>query len=340
MNDAQMWDDFVDESPYGTIFHKWGFLKTIEKHTGHEFLPYTLYEEDTLVCIFPAFIKTNYGVNVILSPPPRTGVPYMGLVLSSEYDDLTQSGKEVRLREIIKLATEKFEGFSPIYISTQLIPAFSDIREFKWNGYSVEPLFTYYIPTDIPSDEILKGFSRSTKRLVKGIKNNKYDMKMIESTDLTLFCDLLSKRYEEQDIKVPIVGIEYLEDLMKLYPENIRLYYVYDENGNVIGSNVITMYKQKIVSWLGTPKPDVNLPVNEFIFWELIKISRDKNSMFEIGGADTRHLCSFKSRFNPLLETNYRVFRRKNLGVVAEWVYLNIYKKRSSRIRRQTSDWT
>lgn len=330
IDDSQRWNEFVDRSPYGTVFHKWDFLKMISKHTGYIMLPYGVFDDEDLVCIFPAFIKRTYGVNVIFSPPPRTGIPYMGLVLSSEYDNLTQTGKEVRLGEITKGITEKLEEFSPIYVAIQLIPAFNDVREFKWNGYSVEPLYTYYIPDDISLDEILEGFSRSTKRLVKAIKKNKYNMKMIESSDLTQFYDYLSRRYEEQNLKLPIENVEYLEDLLRLYPDNIKLFYVLNEKDKIIGSNLVIIYNKKVISWLGTPKPDVDLPVNEFIFWELIKLSKNTDSMFEIGGADTRHLCSFKSRFNPSLETNYRVSKHNNLGAMAEWAYLNLYKKKGS----------
>jgi predicted N-acyltransferase len=332
IHERDVWDRFIDQSPYGTLFHRWDFLKIVEKHTGYTLLTYGMYVKDELACIFPAFIKTKYKVNVILSPPPRTGIPYMGFVMSSGYDYLTQSGKEISLKEIVQGITEKFDEFSPIYVSVQLIPDFNDIREFKWSNYSIEPLFTYYLHTDASLKDIFKGFSRSTKRSMKGITDNKFNMEMRESADFTYFYRSLSKRYQEQGMRLPIINREYLEDLKQLYPDNIKLYYVYDESNNIIGTNLAIIYKGKVISWLGTPKPEVDLPVNEFIFWELIKIAKDTNSIFEIGGADTRHLCSFKSGFNPSLETNYRVFRRKKVGAVAEWVYLNVYKKSNSLI--------
>jgi hypothetical protein len=332
IDDSGEWDDFVDKSPSGTLFHKWDFLKTIEKHTGYTLLPYGAYVKNRLACVFPAFLKTSYGMNVVLSPPPRTGVPYMGFVTGPDYDDLTQSGKEIFLKETTTEITGKFEEFSPIYISAQLIPTFNDIREFKWGGYSIESLFTYYVPTDAPLDEIFKGFSRSAKHLIKGIKNNKYGMEMTESSDLIPFYNLLSKRYKEQGIRFPLMSMEYLTDLLRLYPDNIKLYYVYDDNGTIIGSNLAIIYNGKVISWMGTPKPEVNLPVNELIFWEFIKKAKDTNLMFEIGGADTERLCPFKSRFNPFLETNYRVFKRNNIGALAEWAYMNVYKKSSSLI--------
>lgn len=44
INDKDLWDRFVDESPYGLLFHKWDFLHIIEKHTGYQLLPYGVYK--------------------------------------------------------------------------------------------------------------------------------------------------------------------------------------------------------------------------------------------------------------------------------------------------------
>jgi hypothetical protein len=38
--DRELWDGFVDASPYGTLFHKWGFLRIVEKHTGYKLFLY------------------------------------------------------------------------------------------------------------------------------------------------------------------------------------------------------------------------------------------------------------------------------------------------------------
>jgi hypothetical protein len=40
IQDQTSWDQFIDNSPHGLLFHKWNFLKTIELHSGYELLPY------------------------------------------------------------------------------------------------------------------------------------------------------------------------------------------------------------------------------------------------------------------------------------------------------------
>jgi len=34
LEDKRRWDRFVETSPQGLLFHKWDFLKTVERHSG------------------------------------------------------------------------------------------------------------------------------------------------------------------------------------------------------------------------------------------------------------------------------------------------------------------
>src|SRR5665647_3548673 len=72
------WDQFVETSPQGSLFHKWDFLKTVERHSMHRFLPYGVYSGEELRCIFPFFIGRDHGLTVMNSPPPNTQIPYLG----------------------------------------------------------------------------------------------------------------------------------------------------------------------------------------------------------------------------------------------------------------------
>ena len=55
LEDKKRWDQFVETSPQGSLFHKWDFLKTVERHSKYQFLPYCVYSGEELRCIFPFF---------------------------------------------------------------------------------------------------------------------------------------------------------------------------------------------------------------------------------------------------------------------------------------------
>ena len=76
--DKKRWDQFVENSPQGLLFHRWDFLKTVERHSKYQFVPYCIYSGEELRCIFPFFTGRDHGLTVMCSPPPHTQIPYLG----------------------------------------------------------------------------------------------------------------------------------------------------------------------------------------------------------------------------------------------------------------------
>jgi hypothetical protein len=37
LDDKKLWDQFVEHSPQGTLFHKWDLLKIVERHSSSSF---------------------------------------------------------------------------------------------------------------------------------------------------------------------------------------------------------------------------------------------------------------------------------------------------------------
>lgn len=94
ITDEKLWDEFVDNSPYGMLFHKWRFLETMAEFTGYSFEPYGIYSGSTLIALFPMFSKSSFGFKTLFSPPPQTGVPYLGFIMGPEYNSLKQDKKK------------------------------------------------------------------------------------------------------------------------------------------------------------------------------------------------------------------------------------------------------
>ncbi|WP_406657742.1 hypothetical protein V7O62_04045 [Methanolobus sp. ZRKC2] len=325
ISDSQVWDRFVDESPYGTIFHKWDFLRTVEKHTGCELYPLGFYITEELICIIPLFLKKVKGVRMVFSPPPQTAIPCLGFVLSPRCDVMNQSKKSMHMYDMGKLFAEEIDRMNANYVSIVLTPMFSDIRPFKWNGFMIDPLTVFMIDLRRPLDDILRSFSSSRKDKVK--KLDRYDLKLVESNDLSLFYDSSVERYKEQGIKFPVANKEYLEELHSLYPEGVKMYYIHDSKGDSLGSLMTVEYK-RMTMWIGNVKPNNNVPVNEFLYWELIKKGKSKGyNLLELGGADVPSIAVFKAQFNPSLRVKYRLVKKDTIGKMAEWMFFNIYKK-------------
>ncbi len=55
LDNEDLWDRLVEESPYGMLFHRWKFLQILEKYSGFRLYPFGVFRGDEPVCLFPCF---------------------------------------------------------------------------------------------------------------------------------------------------------------------------------------------------------------------------------------------------------------------------------------------
>jgi len=84
ISDSKQWDDFIDRSICGLIYHKWDFLKIVERYTNFDLLSYGVFKGATLICIFPLFYKKINGLKCLFSPPPSVRNTLPGICYTSK----------------------------------------------------------------------------------------------------------------------------------------------------------------------------------------------------------------------------------------------------------------
>jgi hypothetical protein len=326
IEDKKIWDRFVDDSPYAALSHKWDFLKIAEKHSGYKLRTYGFYKSDKLLGIYPLFFKRIKGLKLAYSPPPNRGMPNLGFVVSKEYDDLKQSKKESFLNFFLGEIETEIRKYSPDYMLVYTVPNFPDMRFFKWNGYDVLPKYTYVVDLTRPLEEIWDNFHKDVKRCVK--LANGYGLELRTSNDISTLHERQERRYREKAANFSMDG-EYLKEVFKAYPDNTKVYYVYNNRGEVVSGMNSQEYNGRFMLWMGIARAKEH--ANEFLIWKVMEKARSEGfKKFEIAGADEEHLNQFKSRFSPSLETWYRISKMSLFGKAAEsFVDLcNITKKR------------
>ncbi len=171
LNDKDIWDTFIDESPSGLLFHKWDYLTITGKHTGYTFLPYAVYKGEELICLYPLFQKRIHGVNAVFSPPPLTVIPHLGCVMSREFEALKQSKKETFLKLVSDEMRQEIQSLSPNYISITLVPDFLDIRQFIWDGFSTSIHYSYVVNLEKSLDELWGDLHYKLRNKLKKLQN-------------------------------------------------------------------------------------------------------------------------------------------------------------------------
>ncbi len=332
LDDSDRWDAFIDESRSGLLFHKWDYLTITEKHTGYTFLPYAVYKGEELVCLYPLFYKRLHGLRTIFSPPPLTVIPHLGCVMSREYDGMKQSKKETILKQVCDEMMQEIRHLSPNYLSITLLPDLLDLRPYIWDGFSTSIHYSYTVNLEQSLDEIWGGLHYKLRNKLK--KTAKAEMQLVKSDDLSAFYTLLSERYSDPALDIPIIDRDYLTDLMHAYPDRIGLYYLYERDGEVAGFVATQEYKRFLL-WIGTPRLDTRYAGNEYLQWLLIEKAKTEGyPLLENMGANNKDLIFFKSKFNPDLTVYFEISRKDTLGRVSEWAYTKIVKKALMRTGR------
>ncbi|HTY91886.1 MAG TPA: GNAT family N-acetyltransferase, partial [Methanocella sp.] len=327
IGDQALWDEFVERSPYGLLFHRWDFLRIMEKHTRYQLFPYGIYRGNELICIFPLFYRYYNGLNMVFSPPPLTSVPYLGPVMAPVYDTVKQKRKEIYGNAIGDEIDAEIKKFMPNYTSIITAPEFIDVRPFKWNGYGVENHYTYVIDLRDPLGVIWKNFGKDCRERIKSF--GKPGVKIEQSYDVARLYNMLKKLFNDQGMNLPLTGQAYLDDIFQTFPDNLKIHFL-TQDKTLQDIEVSCEYKDTFRLLWGLSIINKKLYGNqEFATWELIKRAKESGyKKFEIVGANTQRFCTYQSKFNPSLEMFFTLTKTDLIGNLAQWSYYNLVRKK------------
>jgi hypothetical protein len=325
IRDASIWDAFIEQSSDGLLFHTWEYLQITAKHTGFTLLPYGVWKGEQLISVIPFFYRNMNGFRTLFSPPPMTVIPYLGIVLSSDYAGYKQSKKETLLKLIADGIREAVADLSPNYTSINCVPDFLDIRQFSWDAYATKMHYTYQIDLTRPREQLWSDLHMKLRGKIKKMLNA--GLTLEKTTDISRFYDLLSERYADPALAIPMLPKSYLSDLFRAFPDHLSVYFISDPAGEIVSVVTAQEYKRFLL-WMGMPKIETPYAGNEYLQWILMERAKSEGySVFENMGANNSDLVFFKAKFNPRLVPYLEIYRKDRLGSLAETAYLQIGKR-------------
>lgn len=327
IDDKVLWDKFVHSSPGGLLFHQWTFLKLLEKYSGFQFLSYGIYKGEELVSVFPLFQKKILGQNAFFSPPPQSGIPYIGPVITGNYYTFKQDKKESLLNYTVKEIQGELLKFSPRYLQLRMTPAFLDVRPFIQQGCQATPCFTYIWDLESSTEDIWSSFTRVGKQNIrKGLENN-YVLQ--RSSNTSKLYEFLSERYQGKG-KTFVVNPDFLAELQQSFPEGCKIYYLHNEEGEVVSGLLNCEQQLYALGWLGLPKPKNKRDTyaNEVLLWQVLQKTKSEGChTFEVAGAETPEMCAFRNKLNPKLEISFKINKKGLVGAAGELAFKLLLKK-------------
>jgi hypothetical protein len=335
--EAKLWDEIVENSPHGTIFHTWRWLKITEKYTKFQFYPLLIRTGDEVRGIFPIFHRSHLFISMIFSPPPHAAIPCLGPVIV-DYEKQRLYKKELILTELQGAIDEYLHRqLKSNYVSIAFSPGLNDPRPFGWAGYRVSSAYDYETDLSCGSEIMWEQLPKNLRQNVNRAVKRGLSVEIGTERDVDALYEIMVRRYKEQD-KFVHVPKEYLLDLYRSFDGSMRIFVAKFE-GNVISGSIELFHKDKVTSWIGTPKPLINISPspNDLISWEIIKysIERKFRSYTTFGAAgDERLHAYYASKFNPELKMRYIVKKISFIARIAEKGFYHILNPVSDRIRR------
>ncbi len=285
----EIWEDFVEKSSNGTIFHKRKFLSY---HPPKRFIENSLIFKNVnnIISVFPA---VNY--NGFLSS--HKGASYGGFVFK---ENITLKEAYEIVDALLNYAKESgFKGieitFPPMIYYTRPNNYFEFVLTKKGFKFRKRELSSFIPVLEEPFD-IFKQEARTATR-----KSIKSDVNVILSEDFKTFYKILEKNLSMRHNVKPTHTLEELLKLKKLFPDKIWLNASFYK-GKMIAGTVIfeTNSRVALAFYISHDEEFKNLrPVN-ILFYETLKLCYLKGFKYLDLGTFTLNmepnfgLCRFK----------------------------------------------
>jgi hypothetical protein len=321
LEDKKRWDQFVEASPQGLLFHKWDFLKTVERHSQYRFLPYGVYSGDELRCIFPFFIwRERFGLTKMGSPPPLdTQILYLGPAFDPSVQTLKASAREKTLNQVTDELCREIDTIAPNFVGFVTVPNFIDVRFFIWKKYREHLRFTYAIDLERSLDEIWASFSRRCRQEIKYVSAHSPEIQ--QTDDVSALLDIWRPRFSELGIEVPLLSDSYLEELVATFPQEMTVYTLSIDGRLATATACCAMQKERYCYWIGGVNVRKDLSVQEYLIWEIVKRAKSEGFKKLDLGEPTQPTSRFKSKFDPVLEPFCFVERTNTRGKPVYFAY-------------------
>jgi len=319
--DLEVWNKTVDLSETGTVFHKLDWLRAAEKHSRSKLYPLIGYEGQQVVGLFPVFFQRKASVKMAFSPPPKCAIPHMGPVFIY-YSSRQSSIEKLHNSFVSKALCFLNDELRSDYILVRTQRNLLDVRSFLWGSFEAQPNYTYTVPIEKSTQSLFDGFSNETRvHIRRAEKQEQLEVRQGDITDFKALIRMTTDRYQEQG-KTFGPSSEYLMKLYESFPDNIDVVALIHD-GKIIGGLILLKYGDVVAHWLAgiTPVKKVR-GANELLHWWVIQKYKEQGyKHYELIGANTKHLCRFKAKFNPDVDVYFRLTKRNHKSRIAESIY-------------------
>jgi len=282
------WDELVDLSPHGTIFHYSWWLQT----TSPSFKILGVRDErGVLVAGLPIPYQLRPGLTLFHSP---ILTPYLGPV----FDLSGVEGNCEKLhfmRSHGELLARNVKSFDSLrYVAGACAP---DLQGFLWAGYRVHLAFTFRFSAAHSPEQITAGMTRTHLQKLK--KAMRLNLNVVRDDGIEDLIYLNAKTFEKQRMK-PVCSPGFLSRLWNAAHSQERAHlYVARTSDNKPAAALLTVHDKRttyqIVSGVNPELRDI--PAAYLVLWTALQDTIAAGRNFDFEGSSLRGVESFYRRW-------------------------------------------
>ncbi|MDZ7729863.1 MAG: GNAT family N-acetyltransferase [Natrialbaceae archaeon] len=305
-NEAEHWDRVVQRSPGANPFASSAALKLLAAETGTEVHALLGEVGEEPIGMFPVFVYRRGPIAASFSPPPYSWSCYLG-PSTVNLSKLKQRKAERRTKRFLEgCISWVTDTVAPVY-SRYVAAEFPDVRPFVWNGFDVEPGYTYVV--DLSPENLLSRFSRDARQNIRSAEAEASTIEEGSRAAVATIISQVAERYERQG-KSFHLSPEFAQQLYDTLPDGTLRPYVCRVDGQIQGGILVVESERSIYRWQGGVRPSdpIDIPINDLLDWHVMCEGQSRGRQrYDLVGAGVQSINRYKAKFNPDLEPYYTI---------------------------------
>jgi hypothetical protein len=213
---------------------------------------------------------------------------------------LKATAKEKVLNQVTDEVCREIDRIAPNFVSIATVPNFIDVRSFIWKGYREHLSFTFTIDLEKSLDEIWASFTKHCRQAIKYVRAHSPEIQ--QTNDVSALLDIWRPRFPELGVQVPLLSDRYLKELVAAFPQDVTVYNLSIDGKLATAAACCAMQKERYGYWIGLVNARKDLPVNEYLVWEVVRRAKSEGfKKLDLGEGDAR-VSPYKAKFDPVLE--------------------------------------
>ncbi|MFC2001680.1 lipid II:glycine glycyltransferase FemX [Chloroflexota bacterium] len=319
------WDELVEKSPEGTLFHNTFWLKA----SGERFVIYGYFKGGELFAGIPVSYTSSFKIKVAGLP---LLTPYFGVVLKgreTKYVQRMSQDKEI-VGELVRRLKKDFNAGL-----VHLIPGWVDLQPFIWEGLIPGIRYTYIIDLNMELEQIWGAMNDKRRNDIR--KAEKDGIRVVAGDNFETTYSLVEKTFARQERTVAFkqAALRYNEALAAR--NQCRAFLAKNGQDEPIAAVYIVWDSRRSYYLLGGYDPDSSHHgASALAMWEAIKFTKEELGLggFDFEGSMVPQIEQFFRKFGGRLTPYYTVsWSRPYLKLIPSFIKNVAGRVLSSRLR-------